>query len=52
VETIIFLMILGAFAVMLRTRRRLYVIGTWAACLVVTMMLFEYHVTSSLNLRF
>ncbi|MBX9399539.1 hypothetical protein K4749_39940 [Streptomyces sp. TRM72054] len=51
-DTIIFLMILGAFVVMVRSEKKRYAIGAWAVCLVAALLLFNHHVTSPLELSF
>lgn len=51
-DTVIFLLILGAFLVVVRGAERRRVMTAWVVSLVAMLLLFEYHVTSRLDLNF
>lgn len=51
-DAIIFLLILGTFALVLRGARRGLVVGGFLVCLAAALLLFNHHVTSPLHLNF
>ncbi|MCF2527854.1 DUF5993 family protein [Yinghuangia soli] len=50
-DTIIFLLILATAWAVHRNWTRYAVLGLWFASLVASLLLFDHHVTSSLNLE-
>lgn len=51
-DTIILILLAGTFALAIREKRVPRVVLAWAVCLVLALLLFNHHVSSSLDLNF
>ncbi|WP_189058030.1 DUF5993 family protein [Longimycelium tulufanense] len=52
VDTVIFLLLTAAVALLFWSGRRWVVLTVWAVSLVLALLLFDHHVTSPLDLNF
>ncbi|GGM56601.1 hypothetical protein GCM10012275_29710 [Longimycelium tulufanense] len=51
-DTVIFLLLTAAVALLFWSGRRWVVLTVWAVSLVLALLLFDHHVTSPLDLNF